>query len=203
MMATAAAVAFIVYACGSGLGEAERRNLAETPLQTVENMFFVQTENGRLKMRVEADVMERYENDSSSFELFPGGLSVYGYSEEGLLETTIRSDNARHIKQKQTGEERWEAFGHVVVRNVIQQETMETDTLYWDQAAKEIYTDCYIKMYSPSGLMQGYGMRSDEMARNSVILRLFDGYGVVVQDSTEVRIDTANFIGPLLKNNGN
>ena len=80
---------------------------------------------------------------------------------------------------------------------------METDTLYWDQAAKEIYTDCYIKMYSPSGLMQGYGMRSDEMARNSVILRLFDGYGVVVQDSTEVRIDTANFIGPLLKNNGN
>ena len=51
--------------------------------------------------------------------------------------------------------------------------------------------------------MQGYGMRSDEMARNSVILRLFDGYGVVVQDTTEVRIDTANFIGPLLKNNGN
>lgn len=202
-MATAAAVAFVVYSCGGRLREAERRNLAETPLQTVENMFFVQTENGVLKMRVEADLMERFDNDTASYELFPEGLAVYGYTDDGLLETTIRSDNARHIKSKMSGEERWEAFGHVVVRNVIQQETMETDTLYWDQAAKEIYTDSYVKMYSPSGMMQGYGMRSDEMARNSVILRLFDGYGVVVQDTTQVRIDTANFIGPLPKNSRN
>ena len=42
-------------------------------------------------------------------------------------------------------------------------------------------------------------MRSDEMARNSIIHRPFDSYGVVVQDSTEVVIDTANFIGPLMK----
>lgn len=199
MTATAAAVAFIVFSCKDGLGEEGRRNLSETPLQTVENMFFVQTENGLLKMRVEAEVMERYENDTSSFELFPKGLAVFGYSEDGLLETTIRSDNARHVKKKRKEGELWEAFGHVRVRNVIRQETMETDTLYWDRDAKEIYTDCYVKMYSPSGQMQGYGMRSDEMARNSVILRLFDGYGVVVQDTTKVVIDTANFIGPLLK----
>ena len=86
-----------------------------------------------------------------------------------------------------------------VVKNVIKQETMETDTLYWDQAGHEIFTDCYVKLYSPSGFMQGYGMRSDEMARNSIIHRPFDSYGVVVQDSTEVVIDTANFIGPLMK----
>ena len=47
--------------------------------------------------------------------------------------------------------------------------------------------------------MQGYGMESDQRARNSVILRPFDSYGVVVQDSTEVRIDSANFIGPFDK----
>ena len=42
-------------------------------------------------------------------------------------------------------------------------------------------------------------MRSDEKVTNSVIMRPFNSYGVVVQDSTQVRIDTANFIGPLLK----
>jgi hypothetical protein len=77
---------------------------------------------------------------------------------------------------------------------------METDTLYWDQAKKEIWTECYVKMYSPDGFMQGYGMRSDERARNSTILRPFNSFGVLVQDSTRVVIDSVNFIGPLLKN---
>ena len=76
---------------------------------------------------------------------------------------------------------------------------METDTIYWDRKKKEIYTDCYIKMFSPDGFMQGYGMRSDERARNSIILRPFDSYGIVVRDSADVVIDSVNFIGPLLK----
>lgn len=195
MSATAVAVAVIVYSCSGKLKEAAYLNMEETPLQTLDSMFLVQTENGLLKMRVEAGVMERYSHDDTSYELFPKGLSVYAYNSDGLLETTIRSDNARHEK---TGkEEIWKAFGHVVVRNVINMETMETDTLYWDQANKEIYTDCYVRLSSPSGYMQGYGLRSDEMARHSVIKRPFNSYGVVVQDSTAVLVDTANFIGPM------
>ena len=102
-------------------------------------------------------------------------------------------------RPKKTGEEKWGAYGDVVIRNVIKQERMETDTLYWDQAKHEIFTHCYVKMSSPQGYMQGYGMRSDEMARNAIILRPFDSYGLMKEDSTLVRIDSANFIGPLLK----
>ena len=76
---------------------------------------------------------------------------------------------------------------------------MDTDPLYWDRAAHEIYTHCYVKMSSPKGYMQGYGMRSDEMARNAIILKPFDSYGLMKEDSTKVMIDSANFIGPLLK----
>ena len=47
--------------------------------------------------------------------------------------------------------------------------------------------------------MQGYGMRSDQRARNSIILNPFDNFAFIVQDSTEVLIDSVNFIGPLLK----
>lgn len=89
----------------------------------------------------------------------------------------------------------------MVVKNIVKQQTMETDTIYWDRTKKEIFTDCYVRMYSPDGLMQGYGMRSDERARNSIILKPFNNYMIVVQDSTAVSIDSVNFIGPLLKNN--
>ncbi len=196
--ATATAVAFVVYSCKSNLGVAESLDLAETPMQTVNDMFVVQTQNGTLQMRMEAGLMERYERDTLSYELFPRGFAVYAYNEDGLLETEITSDNARHVKYEDD-RETWEAFGNVVVKNVINKEVMETDTLYWDRKNQKIYTDCYVRMHSPDGFIQGYGMESDERARNTVILKVFDNYAVVVQDTTEVAIDSVNFIGPLLK----
>ena len=199
MMATALAVAFIVYSCKGKLSEAENLKLGEVPVQTMENMFFVQTENGVVKTRIEAPVMERYDTDSIAMELFPKGIKVFGYEESGKLESLILADEARHDKLKKTGEESWSAYGNALMKNFIQQEQMETDTLYWDQVKHEIYTHCYVKMSSPKGYMQGYGMRSDEMGRNAIILKPFDSYGIMREDSTKVRIDSDNFIGPLLK----
>ena len=197
MIATAAAVAFVVISCKGKLGEAESLDLKEVPVQTVDDMFIVQTENGRIQMRSEAPLMERYERDTLSYELFPEGFFVYGYTDDEKLETEIIADNARHLKYED-GRESWEAFGNVVVRNLIKQEVMETDTLYWDQKNEKIYTHCYVRMYSPDGFMQGYGMESDQRARNSIIFNPFNSYGFLEQEE-EVLIDSVNFIGPLLK----
>lgn len=197
-IATAAAVAFVVYSCKGKLGEAEAIDLGETPVQKVDDMFIVQTENSIIQLRAEAPLMERYENDSLSYELFPKGISVFGYTEEGLLETEILADNARHLKYKD-GRETWEAFGNVIVKNLMNQETMETDTLYWDQKNERIYTHCYVRMYSPDGFAQGYGMESDQRARDTELFNPFNNYAIMSQDSTKVVIDSVNFIGPLLK----
>ena len=195
-MATAAAVAFVVYSCGGNLKQEDAKDIRNMPVQTADDLVSVQTENGQIQNRMEAPRMERYENDSLSLQLFPGGVAVYGYIEGGLLETSITADNARHEKYKD-GRETWSAFGNVVVKNLIKREVMETDTLYWDQKEEKIWTDCYVKMYSPDGFMQGYGMESDQRARNSIIFRPFNSYGIVTQDSTAVNVDSVNFIGPV------
>ena len=198
MTATATAVAFIVYSCKGKLGEAESLDLKETPVQIVDDMFIIQTENGIVKMRAEAPRMEKYERDSLDYELFPEGFFVFGFDESGKLETEIVADNARHLKYED-GRESWEAFGNVVVKNLINQEVMETDTLYWDQKNERIYTHCYVRMYSPDGFMQGYGMESDQRARSSILYNNFNNYAIIVKDSTQVLIDSVNFIGPFQK----
>jgi LPS export ABC transporter protein LptC len=197
MIATAFAVAFVVFSCKGKLGEADSLNIKEVPVQTVDNMFIVQTKNGRIQMRSEAPVMERYERDTLSYELFPEGFFVYGYTDDEDLETEIVADKARHMKYKD-GREIWEAYGNVVVKNLMKQEVMETDTLYWDQKTERIYTHCYVRMYSPDGFMQGYGMESDQRARNSVIYNPFNSYGILEQEEP-VLLDSVNFIGPLQK----
>ena len=198
MTATATAVAFIVYSCKGKLGEAESLDLKETPVQIVDDMFIIQTENGIVKMRAEAPRMEKYERDSLDYELFPEGFFVFGFDESGKLETEIVADNAKHLKYED-GRESWEAFGNVVIKNLINQEVMETDTLYWDQKNERIYTHCYVRMYSPDGFMQGYGMESDQRARSSILYNNFNNYAIIVKDSTQVLIDSVNFIGPFQK----
>lgn len=199
-LATALAVALFVVSCKSKLAEAERIDPSKAPSQEVRGMFAANSTNGNLTMRAEAPLMQRFESDTTTLELFPEGFSVYAYTAEGLLETVITADKARHLADKRfKDQESWQAFGNVVVRNVIKQERMETDTLYWNKDKNEIYTDCYVKMYSPSGFMQGYGMRSDDRARSAIIHRPFDSFGYTVQDTTEVVIDSVNFIGPFLR----
>lgn len=171
-------------------------------MQTITDMFAVQTQNGKIEMRLEAPLMEHYDTEEESYDLFPRGISVFAYTEDGLLESIIVADNARHVAPKKNKEDEiWSAFGDVILHNVIKQETMETDTIYWDQTKKEVYTDCYVKMYSPDGFSQGYGMRSDDHVRNAKLFNPFDSYVVTVQDTTAVIIDSVNFIGPFRKNN--
>ena len=195
MMATATAVAFVVYSCKGKLAEADALDLNDTPVQIVNDMFIVQSKNSNMEMRAEAPLMKKYENDSLSYELFPEGFFVYGYDENGNLETEIVADNARHLKYED-GRESWEAFGNVVVKNLINQEVMETDTLYWDQEKELLYTHCHVQLYSPKGFIQGYGMESDQRARSYIIHNQFSSYAIMTQDSTKVVIDSVNFIGP-------
>jgi LPS export ABC transporter protein LptC len=199
-IATAAAVAIVVLlSLRKGKADGERIDFSKVPMQTVDDMFAVQTKNGVVVMRIEADKMLRYETDTTTMELFPDGFSVYSYTDDGLLETIMLSDQARHITFKSSNGEEWQAFGNVSIQNIIKRETMETDTIYWDQRVHQIYTDCYIRMYSPDGFMQGYGMRSDDKARNAIIRKPFNSYSVVVKDTTTVLVDSVNFIGPFLK----
>lgn len=200
MLAITAVVASVVVSCKAKLAEAQKLDLSKTPLQKVEDMFAVQTRNGLVVMRIEADIMERYETDSTSLDTFPEGLAVYSYTDEGLLESVIISNEARHITVKGGDQDEvWQAFGDVVIHNVINRETMETDTIYWDRGKQEIYTDCYVKMYSPDGFMQGFGMHSDDHARNAILHNPFNGYALIQQDTTKVVIDSVNFIGPFAK----
>ena len=193
--ATAAAVAVVVYSCGGNLKQEDAKDISNMPVQTADDLVSVQTQNGQIQNRMEAPRMERYENDSLSLQLFPRGVAVYGYIEGGLLETSITADNARHEKYSD-GRETWSAFGNVVVKNLIKREVMLTDTLYWDRQNERIFTDCYVRIYSPDGFMQGYGMESDQRARDYRLFNPVNSYGVVVQDSTRVNIDSVNFIGP-------
>lgn len=196
-------IASSFVSCSRGVPEGGGLDYYKTPLQTVDGLFAVQSENGKIQMRLEADRMERYETDEMDYDSFPDGIAVYAYTEDGLLESVIIADEALHKVPKgesaEDSDEVWEAFGNVFLHNVLNRQTLETDTLYWDRSMQEVYTDCYVKLYSPDGFMQGYGMRSDDRMKNARLDNNFSSYVYVQRDTSEVVIDSVNFIGPFQK----
>ena len=197
-MAVAFAAAILLSACKEP--DPVTFDFERVPVQVVHDMQVLQTDKGSAQMRMHAPLMQHFHffKDSleQSYDLYTEGFFVDAYTEDGQLETSITAEQARHVTTENN--ESWSAFGNVVVINHIKGEKMETDTIYWNQAEKQIYTDCYVKLTSDSGLLQGYGMTSDERARNAVILRPFDWYAVE-RDSTYHFIDTVNVLGPQRK----
>ncbi len=199
MVAVTAVIATILFSCKDDIPVASILTSEDTPSQRVEGMTVIQFSRGITSYVVEAAAMERYSEAEKPYDVFPSGIILKGYSAEGLLETKIRADYAKHINEK-SEQEIWEAYGNVVINNYVKGEKMETDTLFWNRLTQRIYTHTWVKLYTPDMFMQGYGMESDDMARNAVIQRPFDSYAIVRRDSTEIPyLDTVNFIGPLLK----
>ena len=193
----ATCLAAIVLFQGCSPKEEEPIDFSVTPVQTVDSMVVLRADNGNASMRMTAPLMERYDYRADSvdvsFELYKGGFNVYAYTADGELETTIVAQEARHNTASDA--ESWCAYGDVVIINHLEGQKIETDTLYWNREEQSIYTDCYVKLTSYSGMMQGYGRTSDERARNSIILKPFDSYSVA-RDSGDVYVDTVNILGP-------
>ena len=192
----ASMAAIVLTSCKDEI--AEEFDFEKTPVQVVFDMNVQQSDNGLTSMRMTAPTMQRFEyykdSTNQSYEYYPDGFRVDAYTPDGELETTIVSNQAKHITTR--GSESWSAFGDVIVTNHIKGERMESDTIYWNREEHTIYTDCYVKLTSPSGLLQGYGMTSDERANNSTILHPFDAYGLIRDSTSAVYVDTLNLLGP-------
>lgn len=190
------AAAFLLFAqsCKSTTEITDYIDISTVPRQVGDSIYAVNSVNGEITLRLEAPRMEKYETDTSSYELFPSGFDVFSYNKADL-ETHIHSKAARHTITKHR-EETWEVFGNVVITNHINGQVLKTDTLYWDRYNHRIFTHCFVEMSSPQGFMQGYGMESDEQARHAEILRPFNSFSRIEEDS--LYLDTANFIGPIL-----
>ena len=156
MVATGLSIATIFVSCKNRMKTVESfNNLDSIPTQTVQNMEGWQVEGGLVIGRLTAPYMEKYSRGNDPYEIFPISFRVEGYTRDGILETVITADKALH----RSGEQQiWIATGNVVINNLLKEETMETDTLYWDQQQKKIYTHCYVRLTSPDFFAQGYGM---------------------------------------------
>jgi LPS export ABC transporter protein LptC len=127
------------------------------PEFTVKDMHLLRTDSGKIVVRIEAPVFDRYQTDDSYIE-FPKGVKVYMYDEYPHIQSSITANYAKQFEAKKI----WEARNNVVAVN-FKGEKLNTEQLFWDENKKIIYSEKFTRVITPDGVFYGQnGFEADQ-----------------------------------------
>ncbi len=137
------------------------------------------SQDGKVKAKLTAPIMYRYQADSSYVE-FPNTLHVDFYNDTLKKESQL---DARYGKYRE-----WEnkvfLKDSVVVMNIMKGDTLRCEELWWDQNKQKFYTDKRVRIYQKDKTIYGKGLEAPQDFSSFLVL---EGYGTaqVPKDSLQ------------------
>ncbi len=181
-----------------------------TPTMTTRNVETFISDSGITRYRIISPVWYIFDNAKDPNWKFPEGLFLQQYDDHFKPDASVICDSAKYFSEKHL----WRLDGHVTMVN-IERDSFLTQQLFWDQRAREIYTDSFIHIVRADRIIEGYGMTSNEQMteyvvhKPSAILPVGDIHGENASDSTTARTprrgivnDSINADAPLAGSEG-
>lgn len=128
------------------------------PVLTSKNFFLTRSDSGNIVVQAKAKLVKYIITAKDSFTIFPEGVEVETFVHYPEVESRISANYAKHYESKKL----WEVKNNVVARN-YKGDTLFTELLYWDEAAKKVYSNKFSKIITKDGLLIGRnGFEADE-----------------------------------------
>ena len=152
----------------------EKSSEALAPSQQSWNVSFKIREGSHPRVHIEAGHLAKYEQEDSTYTLMrphPDSLSqrvrVDLFDAEGDSSATIRADQVFHYEE----ERRYKAQGNVVVKT-SEGKRLESEELYWNEAARMVSAPGFVRITTPDERIQGYELTGDEQLENYTLARV-------------------------------
>lgn len=128
------------------------------PLIETDNVVTLLSDSARLHVRLTSPLEQRFENSDI---LYPKGATVTFYDKPGklvintLFAKWVKFDNAKQL---------YIMRGTVKVANVPQQQTLNTEELFYNRGQQKIYTDSamFVRVQTPTEVLTGYGLTANQ-----------------------------------------
>jgi len=172
---------FLITSCENDLEVVKTfSDPAKVPDITMTNFEIIYSDSAKVKARLTAPLLERYDSDKKKYSEFTKGLHVYFYNDSLSVKAEIVAKYAINYEQTSL----WEARNDVVVTNT-KGEKLNTEQLFWDQTKKIIYTKKYCRITTTDG-NQHVGENGMEANQNFENWKLLGSTGTFsVKDETE------------------
>lgn len=123
-------------------------DLPDVRADTIEIIY---TDSSRLQMIVKAPGVLRFSNLKRPYLEFPEGIHVWMYNDSSQVESEIISNYALYYNEERF----WEARGDVMVHNLVKDEKLNTEELFWDENKEIIYSNSFSRIESADGTFYG------------------------------------------------
>lgn len=132
--------------------------ISSLPTQSGRNIETVYTDSAKLQLIIRAPEMNRFTmNKEEPYIEFPKGIDVEFYSKEEEIQSTLEANYAIYYEAK----ELWEARHNVVAVNK-EGEVLNTESLFWDEKKKLIYSDKFVKITTVDEVIFGEGFEANQ-----------------------------------------
>ena len=125
------------------------------PIEKIEGAQMLHTENGKLKVRIVATTIERFNNQQPQL-VFSNHLVVYFYNDSALVQSTLKAEYA----EINDGKKLMTAKEKVILTNITGKK-LESEELIWDEKNNKIYTDKKVKITTGKEVIEGEGFVSN------------------------------------------
>jgi LPS export ABC transporter protein LptC len=136
-----------------------RRNVV-VPEEGVQIVSYL-SENGKVKGKLTAPYMLRYNQADTPYTEFPRSLHVDFYNDSLIIESTVDAKYGKYLPNQ----EKVFLRDSVVVKNILKGDTLHCEELWWDQHTQRFYTDKPVRIYTKTQTLYGQGMVADQNFR--------------------------------------
>ncbi len=125
------------------------------PMNMAINIHLIESDSAIVRSDIKAPKQLEFANGNLEF---PDGIEIEIYEKDGQLSTTLRADRAYFIRE----ENLYRGEGDVQVHNILNDQELQSEELFWDIRKKIIYTEKFVRIQSGGDYSYGSGFEADE-----------------------------------------
>ena len=133
----------------------------ELPARSTTDVLFTYTDSGRVKNTLQAQKVDQYVYEDSTFSKITGGFVLTFFDFNGQVDGRLSAQNAVIFNNNS----KMIARDSVVFVNDAD-ETLKTEELIWIQDSAIVYTDKFVTIERSTGVIYGKGLRANENFTN-------------------------------------
>lgn len=119
------------------------------------NFHLIQSDSAIVRSDIKAPKQLEFANGNMEF---PEGIEIQIFEKDGQLSTTLTADRGYLFKRENI----FKGEGNVKVINLIKDQKLNSEELFWEPNKKKIYTEKFVTVQDGEGLWQGSGLEADE-----------------------------------------
>ncbi len=143
-----------------------------------EDVTILYSDNGHVKMKLYAKEFVKNDVAKPPYTEMRKGLKVEFFDDSLNVESTLNARYARYYEKQ----------NNILIRDSIvivnkKGEKLNTEELVWNQSAKKLFTEKFVKITTPTQVMYGDGLEANE---DFTWYRILNPKGIVAVDKKEI-----------------